>query len=41
MHIALAARPDQMLAKPGMGVDEGMMVVMNEMQRTLRLLKIS
>ena len=41
VHIALAARPDQMLAKPGMGVDEGMMVVMNEMQRTLRLLKIS
>jgi methylaspartate ammonia-lyase len=39
VHLALAARPDQMLAKPGMGVDEGMMIVMNEMQRALRILK--
>ncbi|MGB4504593.1 MAG: methylaspartate ammonia-lyase [Syntrophaceticus sp.] len=39
VHVALATRPDQMLAKPGMGVDEGMMIVVNEMQRTLRLLK--
>ena len=39
VHVALAARPDQMLAKPGMGVDEGMMVVYNEMQRSLRILK--
>lgn len=38
VHIALAARPDQMLAKPGMGVDEGMMIVENEMQRALRIL---
>ncbi len=39
VHIALATRPDQMLAKPGMGVDEGMMVVFNEMQRSLRILQ--
>ncbi|AFV12219.1 methylaspartate ammonia-lyase [Thermacetogenium phaeum DSM 12270] len=39
VHIALATRPDQMLAKPGMGVDEGMMVVVNEMQRALRILR--
>ena len=40
VHAALAARPDQMLAKPGMGVDEGMMIVFNEMQRALRLLQL-
>lgn len=40
VHVALATRPDQMLAKPGMGVDEGMMVVFNEMQRALRMLKL-
>lgn len=39
VHAALAARPDQMLAKPGMGVDEGLMVVQNEMNRTLTLLR--
>lgn len=39
VHAALAARPDQMLAKPGMGVDEGMMIVYNEMQRALRILE--
>ena len=38
VHTALATRPDQMLAKPGMGVDEGMMIVFNEMQRALRIL---
>ena len=32
-HIGMATRPDQMLAKPGMGVDEGYMLVYNEMQR--------
>ena len=40
VHAALAVRPDQMLAKPGMGVDEGMMIVFNEMQRALRILKL-
>ena len=39
VHVALASRPDQMLAKPGMGVDEGLMIVTNEMNRTLALLK--
>lgn len=37
-HIALAVGPDQMLAKPGMGFDEGLMIVHNEMQRTLALI---
>jgi len=36
-HIAMATRPDQMLAKPGMGVDEGYMIVYNEMNRILAL----
>jgi len=38
VHVALASRPDQMLAKPGMGVDEGFMIVNNEMNRTLAVL---
>ena len=37
-HIALALQPDQMLAKPGMGVDEGLMIVHNEMSRALALI---
>lgn len=32
-HIAMATQPYQMLAKPGMGVDEGFMIVTNEMNR--------
>ncbi len=39
VHVSLATRPDQMLAKPGMGVDEGYMIVHNEMNRTLAVLK--
>ena len=39
VHVSLATRPDQMLAKPGMGVDEGLMIVSNEMNRTLAVLK--
>jgi methylaspartate ammonia-lyase len=39
VNLALATRPDQMLAKPGMGVDEGLMIVNNEMQRVLSLLR--
>jgi methylaspartate ammonia-lyase len=35
VHIALATRPDMMMAKPGMGVDEGITLVHNEMARTL------
>jgi len=37
-HLAMATRPDQILAKPGMGVDEGYMIVWGEMQRILALL---
>ncbi len=36
---ALATRPYQILAKPGMGFDEGYMIVHNEIQRTLALIK--
>ncbi|MDR0879448.1 MAG: methylaspartate ammonia-lyase [Clostridioides sp.] len=38
-NIAMATNPDQILAKPGMGVDEGYMIVYNEMQRILALSK--
>ena len=34
-HVALATRPDIIMAKPGMGVDEGISIVHNEMARTL------
>ena len=37
VHVALASGADQILAKPGMGVDEGLSIVANEMSRTLRL----
>jgi methylaspartate ammonia-lyase len=39
VHLAMAAQPVQILAKPGMGVDEGYMIVYNEMQRILALRK--
>jgi methylaspartate ammonia-lyase len=39
VHLAMASRPDQILAKPGMGVDEGYMIVYNEMQRIIALVK--
>jgi methylaspartate ammonia-lyase len=32
-HVAMATHPVQILAKPGMGVDEGFMIVTNEMNR--------
>ena len=35
VHVALATQPDVVMAKPGMGVDEGIMLVQNEMARTL------
>lgn len=38
VHLALAARPQRMLVKPGMGFDEGMTIVGNEMHRTVALL---
>ncbi len=37
VHLAMATLPDQILAKPGMGVDEGYMIVYNEMQRILAI----
>ena len=36
-HIAMACGATQVLAKPGMGVDEGMMIVGNEMARVAAL----
>lgn len=38
-NIAIACGADQCLAKPGMGVDEGFMIVNNEMNRVLALAK--
>lgn len=35
VHVALAARASMMLAKPGMGVNEGLLIVGNEQARTL------
>ena len=34
----MATQPVQILAKPGMGVDEGYMIVYNEMERILALM---
>ncbi len=39
VHCAMATQPAQILAKPGMGVDEGYMLVNNEMNRILALRK--
>jgi methylaspartate ammonia-lyase len=39
VHCAMATKPDQILAKPGMGVDEGYMIVYNEMNRILAIRK--
>ena len=36
-NIAIACMADQCLAKPGMGVDEGFMIVKNEMNRVLAI----
>ena len=35
VHCAMATQPVQILAKPGMGVDEGYMIVYNEMNRIM------
>lgn len=40
VHVAMATRPDRMLAKPGMGFDEGFMIVNNEMERIIQVLKM-
>ena len=39
VHIGLATGPAQLLVKPGMGVDEGLAIMRNEMQRTLAVLQ--
>jgi len=38
-NVAVATRPLQMLAKPGMGVDEPLMIVTNEMSRVLSIIQ--
>lgn len=40
VHLAIAARADRMLAKPGMGFDEGYTIVNNEMERILAILRM-
>ncbi len=37
VNCAMATKPTQILAKPGMGVDEGFMIVYNEMNRIIAL----
>ena len=37
VHCAMATKPVQILAKPGMGVDEGYMIVFNEMNRIMAM----
>ena len=39
VHLAMAAQPEVMLAKPGMGFDEGFTIVKNEQERILAVLK--
>ncbi len=39
VHVGLAARAERMLVKPGMGFDEGLTIVKNEMERTLQVLR--
>ncbi len=39
VHCAMATQPVQILAKPGMGVDEGYMIVYNEMNRIIAMRK--
>ena len=38
-HIGLACGPDFLLSKPGLGVDEALMIQTNEMARTLEILR--
>ena len=38
-HVALAAQPDVLMAKPGMGVDEAVSLMQNEMARALVLMR--
>jgi len=38
-HVALATRPAWVLARPGMGIDEGLQITYNEMARTLAIIE--
>lgn len=40
MHAAMATQADRVLAKPGMGFDEGFFIVKNEMSRILALMAL-
>lgn len=39
VHLGLASRPNLLMVKPGMGFDEGLMIVRNEMARTIAVLR--
>ena len=39
VNLAMATHPFAMASKPGMGVDEGVMIVNNEQQRLLKILE--
>jgi methylaspartate ammonia-lyase len=39
VHVALATRPDLLMARPGMGVDEAISLTQNEMARTLACIR--
>jgi methylaspartate ammonia-lyase len=39
VHLAMATHPVRMLVKPGMGFDEGLTIVRNEMQRIRAVLR--
>ncbi|WP_018236310.1 methylaspartate ammonia-lyase [Ensifer sp. BR816] len=39
LHVAQATRPERVLIKPGMGFDEGLTIVANEMRRNQAILK--
>ena len=39
VHVAMGVRSERLLAKPGMGFDEGYMIVRNEIERIIALLK--
>ncbi|MDZ7844151.1 MAG: methylaspartate ammonia-lyase [Anaerolineales bacterium] len=41
VHLALATRPALIMAKPGLGIDEGISLITNETNRTLRSLQLN
>jgi len=40
VHVALATRPDIIMARPGMGVDEAISITQNEMARALAEMRL-